>query len=556
MIIIEEKPSSKLPNLTSLYFKAPFNETILKLLNQEPIKYEKNNTYEFPITRLFFLVNLFKDIDDVKFIPFYKQTKSLIKPKSKYKVKPYNYQLEGIEYGLNNDKWLLLDDQGLGKTLQMIYLAQELKETRGIEHCLVICGVNGLKYNWAREIEKFSDLSYTILGQRINRNGKHVISSVADRCNMLKNKIEEFFIITNKETLQSKEFLKAYRKSKNTIDMIVVDEIHKLKDPNSNSAKTLLKLDSKYKIALTGTIIMNVPENAYVSLRWTDNVKCTYGAFKSMYNVYGGFNGAQVIGFKNLKLLQEHIADCSLRRLKTDVLSDLPDRVFKIEYVELDNDQRKFYESVKLKIAEELDLLPARKVSYMQELTLNMRLRQATAWPGLLTSDNISSAKLNRLEELVEEIVNQGDKVVVFSTFKGTIKEIERRLSKYGVLVCTGDTSDYDISVNKDLFENDDSKKVLLGTWQKMGTGHTLTAANYLIFIDTPWTDADFQQASDRIYRIGQKKNVFIITLIAKDTYDERVQEIIDMKYILSGYLVDRKESDEFNLLQIVDYQA
>ena len=97
------------------------------------------------------------------------------------------------------------------------------------------------------------------------------------------------------------------------------------------------------------------------------------------------------------------------------------------------------------------------------------------------------------------------------------------------------------IDNSKNLFASNDNNKVLVCTWQKMGTGHTLTSANYAIFLDTPWTDADFQQASDRIYRIGQNKKVFIITLITKDTYDERVQEIIDNKECLSGYLVDKK---------------
>ena len=297
-----------------------------------------------------------------------------------------------------------------------------------------------------------------------------------------------------------------------------------------------------------------VPENSFVSLKFTGNTDSTFGRFKSMYNVYGGFGGVQVIGHKNLKILQEHISNCSLRRLKTEVLKDLPDRVFKIEYVELDNKQRKFYEAVELKIAEEMNLLPPRSINYMQEITLNMRLRQATAFPGILTTDNIPSAKLDRLEELVEEIVNQGDKVVIFSTFKGTVSEVKRRLDKYGVVVCTGDNTEEEISLNKEKFMTDKDTHILVGTWQKMGTGHTLTSANYLIFIDTPWTDADFQQASDRIYRIGQKKNVFIITLIAKDTYDERVQEILNRKYILSGYLVDNKESGLFDLNQISDY--
>ena len=560
MIIVEEKLSKKVPGFTSLHFQVPFNDMVIKLLEQESVYFEKNGNYELPLNRLFFILDLFKSIGDVKFKPYFGKQKPIIEPKSKFKIKPYNFQLDGIKHGLVNDKWMLLDDQGLGKTLQMIYLAQELKETQGLKHCLIICGVNGLKYNWVEEIKKFTDLSYTILGERINRNGRSVIGSVEERCKELESDIKEFFIITNKETLSANKpgkgpnFLKSFKKSKTDVGMIVVDEIHKMANPTSAYTKTLLKMDAKYKVALTGTIIMNVPENSFVPLKWINVTDSTLGRFKGLYNVYGGFGGVQVIGNKNLKLLQEHISANSLRRLKTEVLDDLPDRVFKREYVELDSRQRKFYESVELKIAEEMDLLPSRKVNLMQEITLNMRLRQATAYPGILTSDKIPSAKLDRLEELVDEIVNQGDKVVVFSTFKGTVEEVERRLNRHNPVVCTGDTPDEKININKELFKDNKETKVLIGTWQKMGTGHTLTSANYLIFIDTPWTDADFQQASDRIYRIGQKKNVFIITLLAKDTYDERVQEILDRKYILSGYLVDNKETGEFNITQISDY--
>ena len=332
--------------------------------------------------------------------------------------------------------------------------------------------------------------------------------------------------------------------------MVVLDEAHRAKNPSSISAKNLLKLKSNRNIALTGTMIMNNPENAYLPLKWTNNLNCTYGAFKNMYNVYGGFGGVQIIGYKNLELLQEHIDSCSLRRLKTQVL-DLPSKTYQIEYVEMGSKQRALYEEVQKGIIEELDLLPNKEMTILQEITINMRLRQVTACPSILTTENIPSAKLDRLEDLVEDITSQGDKVVIFSTFKGTVPIITERLKKYNPLVCTGDTSEIDIDTNKVKFQNESKNKVMVCTWQKMGTGHTLTAANYVIFIDTPWTDADFQQCADRIYRIGQSKPVFIITLITKDTYDERVQEIIDKKEMLSSYLID-KTNEEFN--QINDY--
>lgn len=476
----------------------------------------------------------------------------------KFKANLYSHQLDGIEYGLNNNGWLLLDDCGLGKTLQMIYLAEVLKNIEHIDHCLIICGVNNLKYNWANEITKYSNLSYRILGQKITKSGKSTIGSVEERLNELKNPINEFFVITNLETLQQKKgskksFYNYFKSSKNNFGMIVLDEAHKCKDPNSLAGSTLLKLKSNHNIALTGTIIMNNPEDAYVPLKWTGNVNSTFGMFKRMYNVYGGFGGVQVIGHKNLELLQQLISSCSLRRLKSDVL-DLPDKNYIIEYVEMSSPQKNLYEEVAQGIARELDLLPYKKqMTIMQELIANMRARQVTAWPGMLNSDNIESAKLVRLKELVDEIISQGDKVVIFCTFKSCVNEIASRLSVYNPVTCTGDDTDIVIEENKRIFQTDNNCKVLIATWQKMGTGHTLTAANYAIFLDTPYTDADFQQCADRIYRIGQNKKCFIITLVTKDTYDERVLDIVRNKEIISNYLVDNIESD--NLIDLKDFE-
>ena len=212
--------------------------------------------------------------------------------------------------------------------------------------------------------------------------------------------------------------------------------------------------------------------------------------------------------------------------------------------------QQALYDEVEKGIAAELDLLPDKNLTVLQELAINLRLRQITAFPGMLSTEVTSSAKLDRLEELAENIIAQGDKFVVFCTFKGAVSEVANRLAQYNPIICTGDEDDLTIDKNKDIFQNDPKCKVMICTWQKMGTGHTLTAANYAIFVDTPWTDADFQQCADRIYRIGQNKHVFIITLVTKDTYDERVLEILERKECLSGYLVDNKDPNILNIFQ------
>ena len=552
MIIIKEDIAEKLPCVTSLFLDANsfYNKDIFSTLIQlqESIYLKDKNLIEFPLNRLYFLVDYLTKFDNVKFLKYIKNEKNnIIKCDiSKFKIKPFDHQIKAINYGINSNGWLLLDDCGLGKTISIIYLAEELARLENLEHCFIICGVNSLKYNWAYEIEKFSKMSYKILGQEFTKSGKRKILSVNERLNELKNSINEFFIITNIETLQNKDFIKAFKNSKNKIDMVILDEAHHCKNPSSLSSKSLLKIKAKRKIALTGTIIMNNPENAYVPLKWTENIKSTYSDFKKMFNVYGGFGGVQVIGYKNLDILQNLISNCSLRRRKDDVL-DLPDKTYIVDYVEMKKDQQDLYNKVADGIASELNLLD-HIPTILEELSINIRLRQITAYPGILSSEVTQSAKLDRLYELVEEITSQGDKVLVFNTFKGSAYEEYARLDKFGCLLCTGDQKDDEISYNKGLFENDDSKKVMIATWQKMGTGHTLTSANYCIFVDTPWTDADFQQAADRIYRIGQNKKVTIISLVTKDTYDERVLDILKNKKILSSYLIDNKPVDNINI--------
>ena len=554
MITIYEGKPKKVPCCVSLYFKMGFYDPYVfsYLIQSDGSSYDKaTKTFEFPPNRLFFVIDFLLQYDNVTFQPLKercKQQEEIRISKTSFKFKPYDHQIEAIKYGINRDGgWMLLDDCGLGKTVSMIYLAEELKRREGLKHCLIVCGVNGLKYNWESEIAKYSKLGCCILGQRLTRTGKKVIGTVSERIAQLKGKINEFFVITNIETLQSKDFADAYKKSKTEFGMIILDEAHHAKNPSSQSVKTLLKLKAKRCIALTGTVIMNVPENSFIPLKWTGNTNGSYGVFKSLYNMYGGFAGKQVIGYKNLDVLQDLISSCSLRRLKSDVL-DLPPKTYKVDYVEMSNEQRQVYDSVAEGITAELDLLD-HKPTIMEEITINMRLRQVTAFPGAISSTTDKSAKLDRLCELVSDIVEQGDKVVVFGTFKSSIKEAYRRLSQYNPVICTGDNTDDEIVRSKNIFETDDRCKVFCATWQKMGTGHTLTSANYLIFIDTPWTRADFDQSTDRIYRIGQKKPVFITTLVTKGTYDERVLEIVEMKEALSGYVVDNKFREKLKML-------
>ena len=539
---IQQRRNKKVPGGTSLFLTFDFNQKIIDIIKET--KYysydKKTREWEVPLTSLSQILDNVCYIEDIDIELLEEKLESedrKLELSDKYITPPFEHQLEGIKYGLNHDKWLLLDEPGLGKTLQVIYLAEELKAQEGIEHCLIICGINTLKSNWEKEIKKHSNLDCIILGKKINSKGNITYGSVMDRCIQLKNKIDEFFIIVNIETLRSSNFIDAFKTSENKIDMIVFDELHKSKDINSLQGHNLLKLpNAKYKVGLTGTLIMNNPLDSYLPLRWIDQENCSLTNFKNYYCEYGGQFHNIIISFKNTQLLKDQIASCSLRR-KKDLLN-LPPKIIVDEYLDLPDDQFKFYEDIKVGIKESVDKVNLTTTSLLAMVT---RLRQATVCPSILTTENISSAKLERTIELVDEIVENGEKVIIFSAFKEPLNILYEKLKDYRPLLCTGDVPDEVISHNIDMFQTSNNNKVILCTHSKMGTGITLTAATYEIFLDQCWTSALEEQCEDRAHRLGTKSTLTIYKLICNNTIDERVNEIVKTKEALSDYLIDNK---------------
>lgn len=541
MITIQERQTVKVPGITSLFVSFDFNRAVvdeLKLLDGCVFNPETKE-WEMPLTNLAEFLDRVCVHDQINLqLQEYKDKETVKYELQHYPTKPFDYQEEGIQFGLNHSKWLLLDAPGLGKTLQLTYLAQELKERQGLQHCLIICGINTLKTNWKNEIEKHSHLSCRILGQRITKKGNLVVDGIQERLKQLKEPIEEFFVITNVETLRDDKIVQAILKNKyNKFDMIVVDEVHKCKSNQSQQGKNLLKLNkAKYQVGATGTLLLNNPLDAYVPLKWIGAERSNYSTFRYYYCNYGGPFGNMLVGFKNVHVLQDQIKKYSLRRTK-DIL-DLPPKNIIHEYVDMSEAQSIFYENVKAGIAQNVDKV---KLSTANVLSMVTRLRQATACPSILTSESIPSAKMDRAEDLAEQILASGYKLVIFSTFKQTVYELAERLKEYKLVIATGDQKDSEIEDAKKQFQEDSSTQVFIGTWQKCGTGITLTAASYLIFIDTPFTESEFTQASDRIYRIGTKDSVFIYNLVTRDTVDERVLELVTDKGAIADYVVDEK---------------
>ena len=392
--------------------------------------------------------------------------------------------------------------------------------------------------NWKREIETHSDLTCRVLGQRINKNGKLVIGSVKDRVDQLKNEIEEFFTITNIETIRSDDIVKAINDGKNSFDMIILDEAHCCKSPTAEQTKNLLKLNkAKYKIACTGTVLTNSPLDAFVPLKWIGAEKSSFTNFKKYYCQLGGPFGNIPVGYKNLDVLKQTLDSVSLRRTK-DIL-DLPPKNIIHEKLEMTDEQEQFYNNIKSGIISQVDKVRMTQMTTQSVLAMVTRLRQATSCPSVLTSEKIESSKLLRAVDLTEQIVDSGNKVVIFSVYKESANVLYEKLKKYKPLLCTGDVPDKEIQENITKFQTDDNYKVFIGTFAKCSTGITLTKANYMICIDSCWTAALCQQAEDRIHRIGSKEPVFIYYLSCENTIDDRVEEIVNDKGAISDYVVD-----------------
>ena len=428
---------------------------------------------------------------------------------------------------------------GLGKTSVTLYIANELKKQGKIEHCLVICGVSSLKNNWRKEVQKFTNLDCIILGEKLRRTGNRTIGSIDERAEQLNKPINEFFVITNIETLRSEKVQKAILKGPNKFDLILLDEIHRIGDPSAQQTQGLLKLkNAKYKIGMTGTLITNTPLNTYAPLKWLDIEKSSFTTFKYFYCEFGGTFNSIPIGYKNMGMLKDIIDKHSLRKKKDDpdVNLNLPPKTIINEYVDMKDDQANFYEKIKQGIKDQVDKV---NLNTANLLALSTRLRQATAYPQTLTSENISSAKIDRAIELTEDLIEQGEKVIIFSTFTETVKALEQKLIEYNPLIVTGEVPDEICWDRMEEFQNNPNKKLFMGTFAKCSTGFTLTAARYMICMDECWTKAQNDQAHDRIYRIGTTKPVFIYNLITSNTIDEHVHDIVLDKEAISTYLQD-----------------
>lgn len=484
-----------------------------------------------------------------------------------FTTKPYKHQMEGVIYGLEHESFLLGDDQGLGKTKEIIDLAMCRKQTDGLKHCLIICGINGNKYNWADEVKIHSREDSWILGTRFTKRPpiKMIEGSTKDKMEDLNNIPHQFFWITNIETLRGGSFKEKQGKrtvirfpiaekiqelcDRGVIGMIAFDEAHKAKNPDSQQGKALLSIDCKGpKIPMSGTFVLNNPLDLYLPLKWSGFETHSFYAYKQHYCTMGGFGGKEIVGYKNLDELRSMVSKVMLRRVKGDVL-DLPPKVHTIEWVDAYPEQKSLYKDVRDQVRDNIDKVKV----HPDPLSEMLRLRQVTGYPGILSSTVTKSAKMDRMEELVEEEVSVGGKAIIFSNWSEMTNVIRHKLKKYNPAYITGEVDSVQRMEEKDRFQNDPNCKVMIGTIGALGTGFTLTAAQLVIFVDEPWNRGIKDQAEDRAHRIGTRGTVRIVTILTRDTVDEGVYNLVQKKGKMADLLVDGKV-DGKNVDNVLSY--
>lgn len=494
----------------------------------------------------------------------------------------FNHQLDFMKYAIDRQRrgltsgFILADQPGLGKTAEAMNLALYNKQFNGVKHCLIVVCVNSAKYNWLYDIEKHTNGEYKpyLIGSRLKRDG--TIKLDGSGANKLQDLMTgrmygkkdgdplPFFLVLNIEAFHMRSNRRYVIRERLTtlinkgyIGMVIVDEIHTHASATSKQGRQLLKLKKDTAgakvewLPMTGTPIVNKPTDVFTPLKLVDGHTCSsYHEWCQHFCVYGGFGNHDIITYKNIPELKQMLQKNMLRRLKSEVL-DLPPKIHTIEYVENTPYQEKLYQNIVADtLSHKFEILSA-----LNPMVKLLRLRQVNGSPELVDNELkvdksylAKNAKMARLVDLVDTIVAAGEKVVIFSNWVETLRTVYKFLAlKYKVCCYTGTMKPEECEKNKQMFIQDPECKIIIGTVGKLGTSHTLTVANNVIFYDLPWNPATMEQAEDRCHRAGTTNTVNIYSIITKGTVDEKVYNIIVNKDGISKYIVDNELSFENN---------
>ncbi len=442
-------------------------------------------------------------------------------PKVNATLRPYQQQgFKWLQYLYENSLGgCLADDMGLGKTLQTITLLAGIygeKETL----TSIIAMPKTLLFNWEAELKRFAPqlTYYTWYGSNRSMEDARKANLIFTTYAMLRNDIEQW---------KEEKFLYA-----------ILDESQTAKNLQSQVHKAVMLLQAQHRLALSGTPVENNLSELYALFRFLN---------PAMFGSSDSFNQNYLLPIqkhddKDATLeLRRKIYPFILRRLKKDVLSELPDKIEQTLYVEMSPEQARYYESRRLFYKQAIEQQVASKGIQQSQFFIFQamnELRQIASIPEAQTEGRIDSPKAELLMEQLDDAIANRHKVLVFANYLAAVEHIGEELDKRGIdfVTMTGSTRNRQQLVDK--FQNDPDCKVFVLTLKTGGTGLNLTAADMVFIFDPWWNKAAENQAIDRAHRMGQQKKVLSYKLITLGTIEEKILKLQETKSALFDNII------------------
>lgn len=457
---------------------------------------------------------------------------------------PFKHQLEGIEFLKQKRKAILADQMGLGKTMQAIIAAGNAGNKT-----LVLCPAS-LKTNWAREIIEVNDHANIVIVNG-SKALDHNVSAISNKKWLILN-----YDIAHKE--ENRKLISEFKP-----DTVILDEAHYIKSPKTKRTKATLDMvkSAANVYLLTGTPILNRPEELFTLLK-AINHPLGQDWYKFVFRFCGAFwretSRARFLdtgGATNLLELQTKIKDSYLRRTKDILGTDLPEKIITNLQVEISAADWKKYSEAWDAYLDYLrtnpvvfeDMNDRERLEKMENIMLARHLIELNKLKQVT-----SLAKIDRIVEDAENIVEQGEKIIIFTQYTETLRRIREEFSKRKIIAVTlsGEDDARSRQLSIDAFQNNPNVKIFIGNIKAAGVGITLTQASTVIFADTEWTPALHEQAEDRAHRIGQKKLVNIYYYIAKNTIEEEIIDLLGKKNQIINSILDgsKKRVQQINI--------
>lgn len=440
--------------------------------------------------------------------------------KHNLRVEPYEYQREGICFGLEHKRIIIGDEPGLGKTLQSIGIV----DTANAYPCLVICP-SSLKINWQREFEKFTDKSALVLDNNVRTTWGYLLSMGVHQVAIVNyESLRKFFVwdIRGGKQFRLKDVV--FNPQIQAFKSIIIDESHRVKDPSAQQTIFTkgLSVGKDWCILLSGTPVVNRPEDLIAQLSIMNRLGEFGGRAKFIADYCTDPKDKTAEPAVPLSELSRQLYNtCMIRREKAKVLPQLPDKTRVDLYIEISNDK-------------EYNLAAEDLAAYLQEYTectdweIRRKMRMEALVKFMTLRSLATKGKIAQAVDFIRTFLDSGKKLIVFCSLHEIVDELQKVFPR--AVTVTGRDSAVNKQASVDAFQNNPNVQLIICSIKAAGVGLTLTAASDVAFIELAWTYADCCQCEDRAHRIGQKDNVTCYYLLGRGTIDHTIYRLIHRK--------------------------